>query len=177
MPQNSIYGRTLTPTKNAQAINHGSVRVCAHEAVWVIISILIKYHSCQIFQIHLVDDSWARGNNPHVVKSLGTPLGLTNGKNTMNAWSTPTQPISLASLPRTLHTKKTKQRNQTLPIPLKIQIALYFFQIPGLDSSVNCLPCQREKLNVYNLRLNILVVKFIGDEEIKWNCISLLAEW
>lgn len=45
------------------------------------------------------------------------------------------------------HTQRINQWYQTL-VPLKIQIVLYFFQILGLDSSVNCPPCQREKLNV-----------------------------
>lgn len=49
-------GTILTPAENSQAINHGSVGIRAHKAVWVIIAIVIKYHSCQILQIHLVDD-------------------------------------------------------------------------------------------------------------------------
>lgn len=75
----------LTPTEDAQTINHGGVWICAHKAVWVVISILIKDHSCQILQIHLVDDSWARWNNPHVAKGLRAPLGLRNGRNIVNA--------------------------------------------------------------------------------------------
>lgn len=66
----------------------------------------------------------------------------------MSASHTLMQPVSLALLPCTPRVQKAKQWNQTLPIPLEIQIVLYFFQIPGLDSSVNCLPCQREKLHV-----------------------------
>lgn len=50
-------GTMLTPTEDAQTIDHGSVRIRAHEAVRVIITIVIEYHSCQILQIHLVDDS------------------------------------------------------------------------------------------------------------------------
>lgn len=77
--------RALTPTKDTQTINHGGVRICAHQAVWVVISILIKDHSRQILQIHLVDDSWAWWNNPHVAKGLRAPLRLRNGRNTVNA--------------------------------------------------------------------------------------------
>ena len=142
----SRYGRTLTPSENTQTVNHGGVRVCAHKAVWVEISILIKYHSCQILQIHLVDDSWARGNNSHVVKSLGTPLGLKNGKNTMNAWHTP---MYLPLIPTDI---KNELLEPNSAIPLKIQIVLYFFQIPGLDSSVNCLPCQEKKTECINFK-------------------------
>lgn len=59
----------------------------------------------------------------------------------------PVQPSSWAPLPRTHRPTDGKDQpmQQTLPLPLKIQIVLDSFQIPGLDSSVNCLPCRREK--------------------------------
>ena len=63
-------------------------------------------HSCQILQIHLVDDSWARWNNPHVVKGLRAPLGLRNGRNTVNARHTFMQLTSPS--------RPTRMKNQSM---------------------------------------------------------------
>lgn len=79
--QPTVYSRCITahtPAKHAQAIYHGRVRVSAHNTVWIIVAVLIHHHSCQVLQIHLVDDPRAWWNNPHVFKSLRAPLKRRN---------------------------------------------------------------------------------------------------
>lgn len=70
----SQYTAVHTPAKHPQAIYHGGVRVSANHAVWIVVAILIHHHSCQVLQVHLVDDPRAWRNNPQVFKSLRAPL-------------------------------------------------------------------------------------------------------
>lgn len=68
------YATAHTPAKHSQAIYHGGMRVSAHHTVWIVVAILIHHHSCQVLQVHLVDDPRAWWNNPHIFKSLRAPL-------------------------------------------------------------------------------------------------------
>ena len=46
----------LTPAEDTQAINHGGVGVCAHQAVGVEVPLMVKHYSGQVLQVNLVND-------------------------------------------------------------------------------------------------------------------------
>lgn len=46
----------FTPAKDSQAVDHGGVRVCPHQAVWVEQTIVVEDHPSQVLQVHLVND-------------------------------------------------------------------------------------------------------------------------
>lgn len=45
----------LTPAEDTQAIYHGGVGVCAHQAVRVEVPLIVKHHSGQVLQVDLVN--------------------------------------------------------------------------------------------------------------------------
>src|SRR5207237_2346375 len=60
------------PAEDAQAVDHGRVRVGPDQRVRIsyplAIFLIHKNNTCQIFQIHLVNDSRVGGNNREVTK-------------------------------------------------------------------------------------------------------------
>ena len=44
---------TLTPSSDAQAIDHGGVAVSAHQAVRIEHAFTVEYHTTQVLQVHL----------------------------------------------------------------------------------------------------------------------------
>ena len=62
------------PADDAEAIDHGGVRVRADEGVGVEEILFIKYDSSQVLQIYLVYDSNSWGHNAESFKCLLTPF-------------------------------------------------------------------------------------------------------
>lgn len=52
-----LHIRRLTPAEDTQTIDHGGVRVGAHQAVRIQEPILVKHHAGQVLQVDLVNDS------------------------------------------------------------------------------------------------------------------------
>ncbi len=62
------------PGHDAQTVNHGGVGVCAHQSVRVVHAVFLHDASCQIFQIHLVDDTGAGRNHGEGLEGLLAPF-------------------------------------------------------------------------------------------------------
>lgn len=60
--------KSFTPAKDAQAVDHGGVRVGSHHAVRVDETVADLHHSGQILQVHLVDCADVRRNHIHVLE-------------------------------------------------------------------------------------------------------------
>jgi len=71
----------FTPAEDAQAVDHGGVRVGSHHAVGVDQTVADLHHPGQILQIHLVDCTDVRRNHVHVLKCFWTPLFGKHNKN------------------------------------------------------------------------------------------------
>ncbi len=65
------------PTKNAQAVDHGGVRVGAHQGVgvglWAFTASIFKDNSREVLEVHLVHDTGVGGDHFEVFKSGLTP--------------------------------------------------------------------------------------------------------
>lgn len=64
----------LTPAEDAQAVDHGGVRVGSHHTVGVDEALADLHHSGQVLQVDLVDGTHLRRNHVHVLESLRAPL-------------------------------------------------------------------------------------------------------
>lgn len=64
-----------TPAEDAQTVDHGGVRVGAHQAVRVEEPVVVEHHPGQVLQVDLVNDPRSRRDDPHVPEGFGAPLG------------------------------------------------------------------------------------------------------
>lgn len=122
----------LTPAQDAQTIDHGGVRVGAHQTVRIQEPILVKHHAGQVLQVDLVNDSWTRRNNSHVSEGFGAPL----------------------QRPEIIFTDRTIRLTWTHDsfIPLETEIFLCCGQTPDPDFSEGCQTCV--KSNKWNEAVN-----------------------
>ena len=62
------FNAAHAPTHNAQTVDHGGVRVGAHQAVRVEDILVVEYDSGQTLQVDLVHDAAARWHDDHVLE-------------------------------------------------------------------------------------------------------------
>ena len=67
---NSEVCMLFTPAQDAQAVDHGGVRIGSHDAVGVDVTVAELDHSGQILHIHLVDRANVRGNDVHILEGF-----------------------------------------------------------------------------------------------------------
>ena len=67
-----------TPRDHADAVDHGGVRIRAHQRIrvieWKLSAVLPMHASSEVFEIDLVHDAYPRGDDLESVKRLHTPL-------------------------------------------------------------------------------------------------------
>ena len=64
----------LTPSRNAEPVDHGGMGVGAHQTVWVQQIVCIKHDTAKVLKVHLMHDAGAWWYNEHVPQGLGSPL-------------------------------------------------------------------------------------------------------
>lgn len=154
---------SLTPAQHSQPINHGSVRVRSHQTVRIVVTIPLKHHPGQVFQIDLMDYSWARRNDPHVLECFRTPLWT----NTISSQAI----FIIISCSLKQHQICQKQKGK---LPLKTQIVLCSFQIQGLGFSEGCQTLKNGKGNkllywTVKIMIRLSPENKLQDKRFKWH--------
>ena len=68
------FNATDTPASDTETVDHGSVRVCADDGVWVQHVVAVEDDTGEVLQVHLMDNTGAGWDNLEIVEGLGAPL-------------------------------------------------------------------------------------------------------
>ena len=63
-----------TPRDHADAVDHGGMRICAHERVRIINTVSLMHAASEVFEIDLVHDAYPGGHDLERVERLHAPL-------------------------------------------------------------------------------------------------------